>query len=326
MWQIVGNIALSIAISAATFIGLSHIPKVSFGTVSLTTLNGTDNLTNFPTTYNANNTALNSGKIDVGSTSIAAITTLANLSTVGTLVSGALSTGFTKINVAQGGTGSSTLSQYQVLLGNGTGNVTTPAGWGSSGQFLQSAGPGALPTWASAGFDTTQNYTLTGNWLWIKSASSTNFAAFDSFLVGRTATTTIQGSTTGTSSLQGFLNILGTNSTSTISGFLKVNATTTLTGCVGCLSGYVRVTNSSSLDTTSGNHTTVTATCPTGKNVLGGGFSGLPDVVGQNTYHIIESGPSSNTAYTVDFQCKDTGGSSACAAGTLTVVAICAVP
>jgi len=51
-------------------------------------------------------------------------------------------------------------------------------------------------------------------------ASSTRLSIFDTLFIGGTATSTIQGETTGTSTIQGFLNVAGTNSTSTFSGGL----------------------------------------------------------------------------------------------------------
>lgn len=64
-------------------------------------------------------------------------------------------------------------------------------------------------------------------------ASSSRFAVLDTLYVGRTATTTIQGSTTGTSSFQGFINIAGTNSSSTFSGNLAVLGTGYVRGAFG---------------------------------------------------------------------------------------------
>ncbi|MEK7152232.1 MAG: hypothetical protein AAB773_02260, partial [Patescibacteria group bacterium] len=66
-------------------------------------------------------------------------------------------------------------------------------------------------------------------------ASSTLFSVFNTLYVGGTATSTLQGNTTGTSTIQGFLNVLGTNSTSTFSGGvsatrLNTSATSTFTG------------------------------------------------------------------------------------------------
>ncbi|MBP9669330.1 MAG: DUF5011 domain-containing protein, partial [Candidatus Pacebacteria bacterium] len=54
-------------------------------------------------------------------------------------------------------------------------------------------------------------------------ASSTAFSALDYVSIGRTSTSSIQGGTTGTSTLQGFMNVLGTNSTSTFSGGLAAD-------------------------------------------------------------------------------------------------------
>lgn len=157
--QLFQSIIIGIATLVSGFFGSAQ----HYGNIALTTLNGSDRQNVFPTTYNANNTALNNGKIDVGTTSVASITTLASLTTTGTLISGALGTGFTAVSIAQGGTGSTTLSANQVLLGNGTSLMKTVTGWGTSGQLLTSTGAGSSPTWQSASFDTTQNYTFSGN-------------------------------------------------------------------------------------------------------------------------------------------------------------------
>ena len=129
---------------------------------SITTIAGTDTLKNSRTTINDNFSALNNGKIENSSSSVASITTLSNLVTTGALSSGSLTTGFTAVNVAQGGTGSTTLSATQVLLGNGTGAVTTPVGWGTSGQFLTSNGVTTAPTWQTSSIALGDNYAWTG--------------------------------------------------------------------------------------------------------------------------------------------------------------------
>lgn len=128
--------------------------------VSLTELTGSENLSDFPTTYNANLTALNNGKIETSTTTLPLITTLANLATVGTITSGTWNADV--ITVPYGGTGSSTLSQYQVLLGNGTSALTSVAGFGTSGQFLTSNGDAAAPTWQTSAIDQADDYTWTG--------------------------------------------------------------------------------------------------------------------------------------------------------------------
>ena len=56
----------------------------------------------------------------------------------------------TALSVAQGGTGSTTLSSNQVLLGNGTSAIKVVAGLGSSGELLTSNGAGSAPTFQAA--------------------------------------------------------------------------------------------------------------------------------------------------------------------------------
>lgn len=160
------QIVITLGIIGATALGAVNSPAKWFGFeppkfgVSLTTLTGTEQLKNFPTTYNANLNALNNGKIEVGSTSIAAITTLANLATVGTIGSGVWNG--TAVTVPFGGTGSTTLSSNQVLLGNGTSLMKTVAGFGTAGQFLTSNGVGAAPSWQTSSLNQSDNYTWTG--------------------------------------------------------------------------------------------------------------------------------------------------------------------
>ncbi len=86
-------------------------------------------------------------------------------------------------------------------------------------------------------------------------ASTSRFSIFDTLWVGGSATSTIQGNTTGTSTIQGFLNVAGTNSTSTFSGAL---ATT-----------YLNITG-----------TAATSTAANGFNLAAGCFSILGACVG----------------------------------------------
>jgi fibronectin-binding autotransporter adhesin len=96
-------------------------------------------------------------------------------------------------------------------------------------------------------------------------ASTTMFSSYGTIYIGSTATSTLQGTAAGTSTLQGFLNVSGTNSTSTFSGGLAgtylnltgASATSTFAnglslaaGCVkvngSCIGGVSSVTNSDS--------------------------------------------------------------------------------
>lgn len=166
------NAILTALISVASaylfiaFAPLSWFPNNTprtFG-ASITTILGTDTLSASRTTINNNFSSLNTSKFELSdwysTTSAKQLTTLANLATVGTIISGIWNG--TAVTVPYGGTSSTTLSANQVLLGNGTSGIKTPIGWGSSGQVLTSAGAGAAPTWSSGAIDTTINYSWTG--------------------------------------------------------------------------------------------------------------------------------------------------------------------
>jgi hypothetical protein len=127
---------------------------------TITTINGSDKIKDLPTTLNANFNALNNTKIENSSTTISSITTLPSLSSIGTITTG-LWHGAT-LTVGYGGTGSSSLVQYGLLLGNGTSAVTTVSGYGTSGQFLTSTGTGTPPVWQSASVNQTVDYSWTG--------------------------------------------------------------------------------------------------------------------------------------------------------------------
>src|SRR3990167_5967223 len=96
--------------------------------VSVTEISGSTLISAFPTIHNTNVNNLNAGKIENSTTSVQSITTLSNLVTVGTLTSGSLGSGFTTVAVARGGTGSTTLSSNQILLGSTTNAVNVVQG------------------------------------------------------------------------------------------------------------------------------------------------------------------------------------------------------
>jgi len=190
------NIALSTivgmvsAIGVYTTIPLSFIEKFSIDSgqklgSSITTIAGGDTISSSRAVINTNFSNLNDGKIENSTTSVAAITTLSNLVTVGTLTSGSLGSGFTTVVGARGGTGSTTLSTNQVLLGNGTGNIGVVEGWGTSGQGLLSNGGVLAPTWQAITTDQTANY------IWSGTHTFNNRAVFSSS-INATGTTLIQ--------------------------------------------------------------------------------------------------------------------------------------
>lgn len=182
------NIAISIIASAVIFIGGMNVPASwfsiphpqLFGT-SLTTISSTDNLADFPTTYNTNLTAINAGKIEVGTTSVASITTLGGLTsasalaTIGTITSGIWNG--TAIPVLYGGTGTTSPTSNQVMLGNGASGFKVVSGFGNSGQFLTSGGSATPPTWTTSAVDQTLSYNWTGSSFLIKNLSASSTVA-----------------------------------------------------------------------------------------------------------------------------------------------------
>ena len=128
---------------------------------TITTIQGSDTISGSRTTINTNFANLNSSKFETTGTTLPNLTSAATLATVGTITSGTWNA--STLTVPYGGTASTTLSQYQVLLGNGTSGITVPVGWGTSGQFLTSNGAATLPSWQSASVNQTLNYLWTGN-------------------------------------------------------------------------------------------------------------------------------------------------------------------
>ena len=127
---------------------------------SVTTIEATDTLKNSRTTINDNFTALNSGKIEISTTTLPNITTLVNLSSIGTITTGIWSS--TAIGVSKGGTGLTSPTLYYVPIGNGSSGFTFASSTGTTGQFLTSNGTGAYPSWQSSTVDQTADYTWTG--------------------------------------------------------------------------------------------------------------------------------------------------------------------
>jgi len=125
---------------------------------SITTLNSSDNLTDFPTTYNANNTALNTGITDLeATTTMSLLTSAVNLASIGTITSGIWNG--TLIDVIRGGTGSSTLTSGGVLYGLGTSAVGA-TGACTDGQTVQWTS--GIPLCTTASVDLAGSYSWTG--------------------------------------------------------------------------------------------------------------------------------------------------------------------
>lgn len=123
--------------------------------VTITTIAATDLIRDSRAVINTNFSNLNDGKIENSSSSIAAITTLSNLVTVGTLTSGSLGSGFTTVVVGRGGTGATDLTG--ILAGNGTaafGVISTSTGLAD--RITDETGTGVLV------FGTSPTITCTG--------------------------------------------------------------------------------------------------------------------------------------------------------------------
>ena len=149
---------------------------------AFTQLNSTDRQVDFPTTYNNN---LNI-TMEQGTTSVDSITTLANLTSAASLATiGTITTGVwngTTIAVAYGGTGSTTLSDFSVLLGSSTNAIGQVSGLGTSGQFLTSNGASDPPSWQSSSVNQTSEYDWTGDNTWTASTTfNTGTEAASSF-------------------------------------------------------------------------------------------------------------------------------------------------
>ena len=183
------NILFNVAISAITsfviFVAGMNAPASNFSLKSLsepifgvfTEISTATNLADFPTTYNAN---LNK-TIEVGTTSVASITTLggltsaSSLATIGTITSGIWNG--TVIGVAYNGTGTTSPTLDQIILGNGSSGFKVVSGFGTSGQFLTSGGAATPPTWTTSAVDQAGTYTWTG--LHAFNNASTTFNAIE---------------------------------------------------------------------------------------------------------------------------------------------------
>lgn len=175
MKNTIKTILISLVVSL-TVLGVSS-SETRLGT-AVTQITGSDKLSDLDTLINTVSSELNAGKIDVSTTTLPKITTLSNLSTIGTIISGIWNG--TAIGVAYGGTGTTTPASNYVLLGNGSSGVKTVQGQGTSGQFLTSNGAGSAPTWQTSAVDTGIDYTWTGNHTFPTTNSTGGFAPIGS--------------------------------------------------------------------------------------------------------------------------------------------------
>lgn len=185
------NIIINILITAATIIAttlgivnfapmswldFNNEPFVITGNLgTIVELQTTDTMSDFPALYNSNLAQL----MTMATTSVNSITTLNNLTTAGNLATiGTITTGVwngTAIGVSKSGTGTTSPSQYQVMLGDGSYGLTIASSTGTAGQFFTSNGAGVYPSWQTSAVNQADNYNWTGSYFGVKNfyASST---------------------------------------------------------------------------------------------------------------------------------------------------------
>lgn len=249
------------------------------GSWTLTDISSTDRLSDYPTTQNANNTAIelqinnilgtttNSTITELtGLTTADSLTSAASLATVGTITTGTWN-GDT-VAVANGGTGSTTLSQFHILLGSSTNAIGIVSGLGTSGDFLQSQGAGLPPIWQAASVNLSDSYAWTGahTWTQILAASAAGTSTFSGGLYS------------GYSIAAPFFSATSTTATTTltalhITGFATTTDINIGGKCIGCLNGYEIKSTSGNFDGGTPATYDATVTCSTGKVPIGGGHS-----------------------------------------------------
>ena len=169
------NILITLLVSAISvfainnFVPLKYIdynkPTQNLG-ATITTILGSDTLSSSRTTINNNFANLNSDKFETTGTTLAnlttanALTSASSLATVGTITSGTWQG--TGIDVARQGTGTTSPTSNQIILGNGSSGFKVVSGFGDSGDSLVSNGASVAPTWQAVGVNQNDNYTWTG--------------------------------------------------------------------------------------------------------------------------------------------------------------------
>lgn len=281
------TILLSVLLNAALLIGAFNVPAKylsldywqddTFGALSYTTLTGTEQLANFPTLWNATLASLDTQVMELSdwyaTTSAAQLTTLANLSTVGTITSG--NWNGTAIPVAYNGTGTTSPTSNQVMIGNGSSGFKV-VGFGNSGEFLTSGGAGVAPSWTAAAINQAANYSWTG---------------FHSFTTGFFSQSTSTHATTTTS--------LGLGTSSYLLPAAPAASTTMLSvsGSSPYRLSWVKPPHFVISSDNSGNGTTQTSTTTVKTVTIPAGTLGPNDTLDIRTTHGVVSNPLGATCF-----------------------------
>lgn len=186
------SILVSMIITFGSLLIVVNLPLDTFSSKqtlgsTLVTINGSDKIKDLPTSLNANFTALNNGKIEVSTTTLNQVTTMTSLASIGTITSGTWNG--TAIPFAKGGTGTTTIQDRLILMGNGAGLAVVATG--TEGQLLSIVG--GVPRWASPSVDTSIAYTWSGTHNFINYASTSKMYidSIDADVLVSQATTTL---------------------------------------------------------------------------------------------------------------------------------------
>ena len=227
---------------------------------SFTTINTTDRIRDLPTTLNANFALINTGFIEMGTTSVDSITTLSNLATAGSLVTvGTITSGTWNagtIATAYGGTGSASWPSTNSVLYASSTNTVLSVPVGTEDQILTlvniGGSAGLVPQWQSGAIDQTLQYNWSGLQFWTATATFSGVASFfDSLFFEGTGTSTLDFS--------------GTNANTASSTFLATDAN----GAVSWVP-YSYLLKNTNTNTTSSTATTTQITVDIPANTLRG--------------------------------------------------------
>lgn len=329
--QIIGVVMLSVltiavcTLSFARYIPMSalglHFDGDKLGAVqSLTAITGTTLISDLDTILTTNFNLLNNNKIEMSTTTLPKVTTMAGLVTTGVLASSTYRG--TMIQAVYGGTSSTTLALNRLMLGNTTNGFKTLVNSGTSGQFLTSAGSGNPPTWTTGSVDTTLNRVWTG-WNSFTYGTTTNATSTHQYIVSRlfigTTTPSVEKF-----SLSGDMYIddggLGVGRATTTDDALDVAGNAVISGnlSIGLISTSSAAVAGPTVDD---NTVDRKAHCPSGTRVVGGGFTTTGEVSGASGVGVYKNYPDSATSWISGLICHIGGG---CAASTIQSYALCA--
>ncbi len=182
------------AFYASNYATLSDLDKLkvlkvnqNFGT-TLTNITSATKISDLATILPNNFNELDRMKIEVSTTTLPKITTLAGLTSASSLATiGTITTGVwngTAIPVSKGGTGTTSPTIYMTMLGNGSLGLTHASSTGTTGQFLTSNGAGAYPSWQTASVNQTSDYNFTSSYFGVKNLNASSTAANPIYLNG----------------------------------------------------------------------------------------------------------------------------------------------